>query len=123
MEHIQSFSFSKQVLSFVYAFRGIRKFIVRERNAKWHLVATLAVVGAAFFFKISSTEAIALTLVIGFVWMSEIFNTCLEKLIDFISLEQMPVLGYIKDMAAGAVLVSAICSVIVAFFIFLPKII
>ena len=58
----------------------------------------------------------------GLVWVTEILNTCLEKLADFITLEQHPHIKYIKDLAAGAVLVAAIIAVVTGLLIFIPKV-
>jgi diacylglycerol kinase (ATP) len=118
----QTFSISKLAKSFVYAFAGLRKFIVRERNARLHLLATVIVVLLSFFLAVSASEKIELWLVIGMVWISEMFNSCLEKLIDFLTLEKYPPLGLIKDMAAGAVLVASLVASTVGLFIFIPKI-
>lgn len=122
MENKKPSSLKRQVLSFVFAFKGIRKFLMKERNARWHLLATICVAAASIYFKVSSTEMTLLILVIGLVWIAEMFNTCVEKLIDYISDEHSPALGYIKDMAAGAVLVASICALIAGLIIFIPKI-
>ena len=118
----QTFSISKLAKSFVYAFSGLWKFIVRERNARLHLMATVIVVLLSFFLAVSASEKIELWLVIGMVWISEMFNSCLEKLIDFMTVEKYPALGLIKDMAAGAVLVASLVAATVGLFIFIPKI-
>ncbi|MFI5154550.1 MAG: diacylglycerol kinase family protein [Chitinophagales bacterium] len=123
MESKNSSSLNEQAFSFVFAFNGIRKFIFRERNARWHLLATIIVAGASIYFKVSSAEITLLIVLIGLVWIAEMFNTCIEKLIDYISDEHLPVLGYIKDLAAGAVLVASICAFIAGLIIFIPKII
>jgi len=60
--------------------------------------------------------------VIGLVWVTELINTCLEKMMDFVSKERHPDIKFIKDVSAAAVLVAAITSVAVGCFIFIPKI-
>jgi diacylglycerol kinase (ATP) len=117
----QSF-LKRQALSFVFAFRGIRKFLIKERNARWHLLATICVACASIYFKVSSAEMALLIVVIGMVWIAEMFNTCVEKLVDNISKEHSPALGYIKDLAAGAVLVASVCALLSGLIIFIPKI-
>ena len=118
----QKFSINRQAKSFRYAFYGIEKFISNERNAVIHLVATILVVIAALYFRVSINEAIALATAIGLVWISEMFNTCIEKAMDIISLEEHPEIKFIKDVAAGAVLIASLTAVIIGLFIFIPKI-
>lgn len=67
-------------------------------------------------------EWIFLLVVIGLVWVAEIFNTAVEELVDLISPQQNPSAKVIKDLSAGAVLVSAILSVLVGVLIFGPRI-
>jgi diacylglycerol kinase (ATP) len=118
----QKFSMRSRVKSFRYAIAGIRQFIRREHNARIHLAATVGVIVAARVLSVSRLEAVALALVIGLVWVTEMINTCLERMADLISREEHPEIKYIKDLAAGAVLVAAITAVVVGLFIFIPKI-
>ncbi len=122
MENKKPASLKRQALSFVFAFNGIRKFVFRERNARLHLLAALCVAGASVYFKVSGAEMALLIVLIGLVWIAEMFNTCIEKLVDYISDEHLPALGYIKDLAAGAVLVASVCAFVVGLIIFIPKI-
>jgi len=119
---LQKFSIRSRIKSFRYAIAGIRQFVHREHNARIHLVATVGVIIAARVLSVTRLEAIALALVIGLVWVAEILNTCLERMSDLISREEQPEIKYIKDLAAGAVLVAAIAAVVVGLFIFIPKI-
>jgi diacylglycerol kinase (ATP) len=119
----EKFSLRSRIKSFSYAIAGIREFIRREHNARIHLAATIAVIVAAWALKISPMEAVSLTLVIGLVWITELLNTCIERMADLITLERNPNIKFIKDLAAGAVLVAAATAVIVGLFIFIPKII
>jgi diacylglycerol kinase len=112
----------KQVKSFAHAFAGIGKFVVRERHAKIHLVATLVVVLVSLTIGVSVREGIELMLVTGLVWITEMINSCLEKLIDFITLHHDPRLAFVKDVAAGAVLLAAFIALAIGLLIFIPKI-
>jgi diacylglycerol kinase (ATP) len=67
-------------------------------------------------------ELIALVLAIGGVWITEMLNTCMEKMADLVTLEEHPEIKFIKDLAAGAVLVAAVIAVIIGLIIFIPKI-
>jgi diacylglycerol kinase (ATP) len=107
--------------SFHYAFAGIAYFFKSEFNALLHLLATAAVVILALVFSLSSTEAILLTLAIGFVWVAELFNTAIEKMMDYISKDYHPVIRRVKDMAAAAVLLAAITALVTGCLIFIPK--
>ena len=118
----RSFSISARLKSFGYAFNGLRLLLMKEHNAWLHLVATLAVVAAGFFFSLSRGEWIIIVFSIGIVWMAELFNTSLERTIDFISTEQHPKIKVIKDLSAGAVLVAAITALIAGAIVFIPKI-
>ncbi|SFF23077.1 diacylglycerol kinase family protein [Thermoflexibacter ruber] len=108
----------KMLGSFIFAWRGIRITVKEENNMKVHAVAAVLVVGVAFFFQISMTDWAILLLVIGMVWTAEIFNSAFERLVDMVSPDFNPKAGIIKDMAAGAVLVSAIVAVVVGVLIF-----
>ncbi|HXO77802.1 MAG TPA: diacylglycerol kinase family protein [Puia sp.] len=118
----QKFSIRSRIKSFSFALAGIRSFIIREHNARIHLVGTLAVIVVAWFLHVSFTEAAVLTIVTGLVWITELLNTCIERLADLVTRERNPHIKIIKDLAAGAVLIAAITAVIVGLFIFIPKI-
>ena len=55
------------------------------------------------------------------VWTAEIFNTAIEKTMDFISREKHPQIKLVKDLAAAAVLITAVSAIIVGAIIFIPK--
>ncbi len=75
-----------------------------------------------FIFQIGRHEWLALVIVIGVVFLAELFNSAIEKLADVIDPEWNDKIGVVKDLAAGAVLVSAVVSVVVGAIIFLPEI-
>ena len=109
--------------SFGFACKGIKAVISSEVNMKIHLTVAILVVAAGFLFRISNFEWIAVILCIGLVFSAELFNTSIETLVDKVSPNKDPLAGKTKDIAAGAVFVTAIISVIVGILIFLPKII
>ncbi len=117
----EKFSLRSRIRSFRYAIAGIIAFIRQEHNAWIHMAATIAVVAAGFFFGVSRMEAVALTVVTGGVWITEMLNTAIEKMADLVHPEDHPVIKFIKDLAAGAVLVAAVTAVIVGLIIFIPK--
>ena len=107
---------------FSNAFRGMYVAFKATRHAFIHLFATLIVIILGFYFKVSSFEWIALIFAIGFVLVSEIFNTAIEIDIDLTSPEYHPYARDTKDVAAAAVLLSAFVAVIIGLIVFLPKI-
>lgn len=113
---------SDRLSSFLPAFEGLHFLIINEKNAVVHLIATVIVLIFSFTFKINAYEWELIILAITLVWFSEIINTALEKLTDLIQPELHPKAKIIKDLAASSVLVTAIFSVIIGLFIFLPKI-
>ena len=100
---------------------GIRQVFHTQQNARIHAVITLVVFLAAGLLDISRQEWALLLLVVGFVWVAEIFNTVIEELVDQISPDQNPTAKRIKDISAGAVLVSVVVSILVGLLIFGPR--
>ena len=117
----KTLSLQSRISSFGFAFRGIFKFFQQEPNAWIHLAATSCVFIAAVYFDVSNSEMIALIIVSAFVWVAEIFNTVIERIMDFISVKKEPEIEFIKDLAAGAVLISAITAIVVGAIVFIPK--
>lgn len=118
----QKFSLRSRIKSFAYAGAGIGQFLRREHNARIHLAATILVAVAAIVYKVSHMETVALVSVIGLVWVTEMLNTCLERMADLLTKEEHPEIKFIKDLAAGAVLVAALAAVIIGTVIFIPRI-
>lgn len=115
------FSWKERGNSFTYAWNGIKAVLKTEHNSWIHLFLTMGAIVLSFVLKISAGEFIALLIVITMVWVAEIFNTAIEKTMDFISKEKHPQIKLVKDLAAAAVLVSAACAVVVGCIIFVPK--
>ncbi len=121
MVNQKSFSLRERLGSFRYAFSGLVRFFFEEHNAILHLMATVTVGILIFFFKIRGAELLALVIVTGGVWITELINTAIEKIMDHLSPEQHPRVKYIKDLAAAAVLVAAAVALITGAIIFIPK--
>jgi diacylglycerol kinase len=109
--------------SISFAITGILVFFRKERNARIHLAATFAVVITGFLYHISNMEWIILVIMIMSVMVSEILNTSIESLCDHVQPGIHEQIRIIKDLAAGAVLIASMASVVVAAIIFIPKII
>lgn len=106
--------------SFGYAFEGIWTGIRKERNMKIHCLAIIAVTCAGTLFHITATEWCICLLLFALVASLELVNTSVEAVVDLVTEERKPLAKIAKDTAAGAVLFSAIVSVIIGLIIFLP---
>jgi len=116
------FSIKERLRSFTFAFAGLKALLLEEHNAYLHVAATFLVVSLGFYFRLAPIEWVAITICIGMVFALELVNTSIEALADHITPEKHDNIKKVKDLAAGAVLVSAIMSVGVALLIFIPKI-
>ena len=117
----QPFSLLARLKSFRYAGEGLRAFFAGQHNAIIHAIATAVVILVGIFARLNATEWILITIVTGLVWMAELLNTAIEKLCDLVSPGFNPQVKFIKDVAAAAVLVSAIIAAITGLIIFIPK--
>lgn len=97
--------------SFKYAYRGIVYCINNERNMRIHTVIAAYVFAFSFFFPMSRGRYAVLFLTFAVVFMAELFNTVAEELSDMTAASFNPVVRIVKDMASGAVLVSAVFAV------------
>jgi len=118
---LKPFTLAARIASIRFAFNGLRRFFREEHNAWVHLLATLVVVFLAWWLEATRLECIALAICTGMVWMAEIFNTSIERIMDHLSPGRSNKVKYIKDLAAAAVLVASIVSAVSAFIIFIPK--
>lgn len=109
--------------SFKYAFEGIFSSFKSERNMKIHFTIMFLVIIFGLIFKINPLEWIICIFCFAMVIGAEMFNTAIETVVDIAMPYRNDKAKIAKDVAAGAVLVFAIASVIIGFIIFLPKII
>jgi len=108
--------------AFLNAFRGLYVVFKTTRNIFIHILAVMLTVIFGFYYHVSNLEWLALVFAIGFVFVSETFNTAIEIDIDLTSPEYHPYARDTKDVAAAAVLLSSITAVVIGLIIFLPKI-
>lgn len=108
--------------SFSYAFSGVLYAFFRERNLKIHLLAAILAIFLGFYFDLSRIEWAILLLTIFLVVIVETINTAIEKTIDLVTKEYHPLAKIAKNVAAGAVLLSAINAIIIGIIIFGPYI-
>ncbi len=119
----QKFSIKSRFKSFKYAINGLKILIRNEHNSRIHLVAMIIAIVLGIILKISNIEWIAIVIVIGFVFSTEIINSAIEKLADFVSPDYHETIKKVKDLSAAMVLVCALVSLIVGIIVFIPKII
>lgn len=115
-------SFKTILANFRYAFRGVWILFRDERNAWIHAVAALLVIVVGACLGLSYTEWLVVIVLIAAVIAAEAFNSALERLCDRVSTEHHPLIGEAKDLAAGAVLITAIGAAVAGLLIFTPKI-
>lgn len=113
------FSMAARLQSIGHALQGL-KGLLGEHNCRVHAAATLLVLVAACAVSATRMEWLVLVIAIALVWVSEAFNTALECLADAVSKEHHPLIGQAKDIAAAAVLLAAVSSLILGGLVFVP---
>jgi diacylglycerol kinase (ATP) len=116
------FQFTGRIRSFRHAIAGILRMIRCQHNAWIHAAATAIVVVAAFLFQVSAADWCWIILAISIVWTAEALNTAFEFLADAASPEFHPLVRNAKDVAAGAVLITAIAAAIIGAIILWPHV-
>lgn len=112
---------SRNILdSFRFAFSGLWHALRTQRNTRIHLSIAAAVVALGVWLNLPFTQWAILTLTVGFVLVGEMLNTMAETLVDLISPGYHPLAKIVKDVTAGAVLLTAIISVIVGLLVLGP---
>ncbi len=114
------FSIRARGASFAHAFRGLRFMLQSQHNAWLHVVATLLVCLFGVGFQISTVEWCFAILSMMSVWTAEAFNTAIECVTDLASPEFHSLAGKAKDVAAAAVLITAIGAAVIAAIVFVP---
>jgi diacylglycerol kinase (ATP) len=108
----------KLIRSFGYAIKGIYIATLEQLNIKIHFLAVAVVTIAGFFFHITLTEWCLIIVCFAMVLTAELMNSAIENLVDLVSPGYHALAGKVKDIAAGAVLVSAIATGFIAILIF-----
>jgi undecaprenol kinase len=101
---------------------GLKAAFKEEKNFRIQIFIAIVVVIAIFIFRLSAIEASILLLMILMVLSLELINSQIEKFLDLIQPDHHPRVKIIKDFSAGAVLLSALGSVVIGLLIFLPHI-
>jgi len=109
------------IKTFNYAIDGIIYTLKSQRNMKIHYAIAILVLFLTLFLNLSRIEIIAVFFSISLVILSEMFNTAIEKTVDLVTTEYSPLAKIAKDVAAGAVLISALNSIMVAYLVFFDR--
>lgn len=112
----------KYFIGFHHAWRGLIQVIKEERNFKIHLIIAFIVTLFGFIFSLSRFEWLVLLLTYSSVLVAEMFNSAIERVIDYLKPTWHPQAKAIKDIAAGAVLLATFLAIIIGLVIFIPKI-
>lgn len=106
--------------SFRNALQGIIVLFRRERNFRIHVGIAAIACSLAAGLQFTLLQWLMLLLTIGFVMVAEAFNSAIEALVDLVEPKLHPLAGKAKDIAAGAVLIAAVISVIIGLSLFVP---
>ncbi|TFH21323.1 MAG: diacylglycerol kinase family protein [Bacteroidia bacterium] len=119
----EPFALKRRLLSFKYAFAGIRNLLVYEHNSRIHLLVAILTSILGIVLHISPWQWAVLAIAIFGVFIAEIFNSAIEKLADVVSPGYHEEIKKVKDYCAAAVLLASILAVIAGIIIFLPELI
>lgn len=106
--------------SFRCAFRGLSELFKTQNNARIHGLVAILVLIAGVYLRVSPVEWAVLFLAMALVLATEAMNTAMEILSDRITSQHDPAIGRVKDMAAGAVVISVFGAVASGLFVFIP---
>ena len=113
--------FTGRLKSIGFAVKGGYKLITTEHSVMVQFSLAILMIIAGFVFHISRVEWMMQILAFGLVLGIESLNTAVEKIADFIHPEFHDRIGFIKDIAAGAVLFAATAAIAVGLLIYVPK--
>lgn len=115
------FSFLKaRCQSISYAFQGVTYALRTQTNTWVHVSISVGVIAMGIWFSITRLEWAVLILTMALVWAAEFFNTALEVLLDLLHPQYHPLVKITKDLSAGAVLLTAVFSVLIGLLLLGP---
>lgn len=106
--------------SFKYAFKGLFSLIRKEQNFRLHVLAAIAVIFMGIYFEIKLWQWALIVLAIAGIFILEMLNTILERMIDMFQPRIHHYVEEIKDIMSAVVLVASLASIGIALIIFLP---
>ena len=107
----------------LFALQGIIQFLSRDRNGKIQMVIGISAIILGFTVSLSSFQWLLVLFCIGLVISLEMINSAIERFCDLVTTDFHPGIKIIKDVAAGAVLVASITSLIIGLIIFIPALV
>ena len=117
----RGFNLKDRIKSYGFAINGLKLLLRNEHNARVHLVASIGVIIGCFVFTLSTIEICLVLFSIGLVFITELLNTAIENISNFVEPEWNKKIGEIKDYSAAAVLIAALVSCLIGLVIFIPK--
>jgi diacylglycerol kinase len=106
--------------SIYFTFKGLKWMFTNERNFQLEILGFLVNLFLIIILKLNVHDTILILLICGFVLVTEILNTVIEKLCDFIEPNFNLKIGIIKDISSGAILLATIFAVIIGIIIYFP---
>jgi diacylglycerol kinase len=103
--------------SFAWAINGLTYAFKTQPNIWIHAIVTILVVAVSFWLKISKLEWLAIIMAIGLVWVAELMNTVAETIVNLSSPDKHPLARVAKDLAAAAVLITAIVAIAIGLIV------
>jgi diacylglycerol kinase (ATP) len=122
MDKDSGLTFTGRIRSIRCALKGVRVMIASQHNAWIHAAATVAAAAAGLYFGLDRAEWCWVILAVISVWTAEALNTAFEFLTDVASPAFHPLAAKAKDVAAGAVLITAAGSVAIGLLVFGPHV-
>lgn len=108
----------KIIDSFNAAIEGFLYVIKTQRNMRIHFLLALLVLLSGIYLNFTRAELMILCMAVALVLITEMINTAIEMVLNKVAGSYTQWVKTVKDISAGAVLVSAINAVIVAYFLF-----
>ena len=115
--------FTGRLKSIGFALKGAIKLITTEHSVMVQSSIAVLMIIAGFYFEISKTEWMFQILVFGLVLSIEGLNTAVEKVADFVHPDYHERIGFIKDIAAGAVFFAALTAIAIGLLIYVPRLV
>ncbi|HLR54642.1 MAG TPA: diacylglycerol kinase family protein [Pseudogracilibacillus sp.] len=112
----------KRGIGLKHALNGVKEAFKKEKNFKIHVCVAVVIIVVSFYLQLSKLEWLFILFSIQSVLVTELINSVIERIIDYLKPAYHPKAKLIKDIAAAVVLITAICSIIIGGIIFIPKI-
>lgn len=112
--------FTGRLKSIVFAVKGAKQLVTTEHSIMVQSIIVIIMIIAGYYFGINRYEWMMQILVFGLVLSIEGLNTAVEKIADFVHPDFHERIGFIKDIAAGAVFFAAITAIIIGCIIYFP---